>query len=303
MPPGPFATTTDLVKMNPGIQHAGLLEPAGEVDPDVTLISVQAEGGRPIALLANYGLHYVGGVKPLSADYFGEFAEQIKRLLHAEHVEPPFVGIMANGTSGDVNNINFAGPPPPKRGEFEQIRIVAESVAQTAYDAMTKIDYQRWIPIETRQRELELGVRRPTPDEVREAEAIVAAAKQPVLVGLREIYARETILLAKYPETVTCQLQAIRLGSLGVVTTPCETFVEIGQAIKRASPFRPTMLIELANGYNGYLPTPEQHRLGGYETWRARSSYLEVGASTKIAVALVEMLQELGGQTTSSGQR
>ena len=27
--------------------------------------------------------------------------------------------------------------------------------------------------------------------------------------------------------------------------------------------------IELANGYNGYLPTPQQHALGGYETWRS----------------------------------
>ena len=55
-------------------------------------------------------------------------------------------------------------------------------------------------------------------------------------------------------------------------------FVEIGLEIKKKSPLKPTFTIELANGYNGYLPTPEQHELGGYETWRARSSYLEVDA-------------------------
>ena len=59
---------------------------------------------------------------------------------------------------------------------------------------------------------------------------------------------------------------------------PCEVFVEIGLEIKAKSPLKPTFTIELANGYNGYLPTPEQHALGGYETWRARSSYLEVDA-------------------------
>ena len=56
---------------------------------------------------------------------------------------------------------------------------------------------------------------------------------------------------------------------------------------------RPTFTIELANGYNGYLPTPEQHALGGYETWRARSSYLEVNASRAIMAAWLELLQEV----------
>jgi len=49
----------------------------------------------------------------------------------------------------------------------------------------------------------------------------------------------------------------------------------------------------LANGYNGYLPTPAQHKLGGYETWRARSSYLEVDASNKIQDTVLNLLKEL----------
>jgi hypothetical protein len=52
-------------------------------------------------------------------------------------------------------------------------------------------------------------------------------------------------------------------------------------------------VIELANGYNGYLPTPEHHRLGGYETWRARSSYLEVNTATKVQETLLELLHEV----------
>jgi len=56
---------------------------------------------------------------------------------------------------------------------------------------------------------------------------------------------------------------------------------------------RPTFMIELANGYNGYLPTPEQHKLGGYETWRAQSSYLEVSASDAITVALLDLFKQL----------
>ena len=105
--------------------------------------------------------------------------------------------------------------------------------------------------------------------------------------------ARETVLLAKYPPTVKLKLQALRVGELGIVAIPCETFVEIGLEIKKKSPLKPTFTIELANGYNGYLPTPEQHKGGGYETWRARSSYLEVEASPKITATLRELLAQV----------
>src|SRR5205085_5057984 len=72
----PFGRTTDLVKMNPGYKKSNpnLVEPAGPIDPDVSILSVQTPAGKPIGLLANYSLHYVGGVAPLSADYFGMFA-------------------------------------------------------------------------------------------------------------------------------------------------------------------------------------------------------------------------------------
>ncbi len=109
--PNPFGGQ-DKVVMNPGVGNPNLLEPAGKPDPEVSFISVQSTNGKPIALLANYSLHYVGGVPTghISADYFAVFAERIMELLKAEKQDPPFVGIMSNGTSGNVNNINFRGP-------------------------------------------------------------------------------------------------------------------------------------------------------------------------------------------------
>ena len=91
--------------------------------------------------------------------------------------------------------------------------------------------------------------------------------------------------------------QAIRIGALGIAASPCETFVETGLAIKSASPLRPTFTIELANDYAGYLPTPEHHRLGGYETWRARSSYLDAKAEPKMRKEILKLL----GQVAKSG--
>ena len=113
------------------------------------------------------------------------------------------------------------------------------------------------------------------------------------LAGVEQIYARETVLLNEYPPYVETIVQAIRIGELGIATSPCETFVETGLAIKAESPLKPTFTIELANDYCGYLPTAEQHALGGYETWRARSSFLEVEAEAKIRRKLLELLGEV----------
>src|SRR5690606_36795609 len=68
-------------------------------------------------------------------------------------------------------------------------------------------------------------------------------------------------------DTLTVKLQALRVGDLAICGIPFETFCEIGLDLKSRSPFPITMVIGLANGRYGYLPTPEQHRLGGYETW------------------------------------
>jgi neutral ceramidase len=88
-------------------------------------------------------------------------------------------------------------------------------------------------------------------------------------------------------------IQALRIGDVGIVGIPCETFVETGLAIKGASPLPQTFCIPLANGYNGYLPTPEHHGWGGYETWRARSSYLAVDAEPAVRQTALEMLGKL----------
>jgi hypothetical protein len=290
VPPDPFGRTTDVVKMNPGNLNPNLAEPAGPTDPDVSVLSVQSPEGRPVALLANYSLHYVGGVRPLSADYFGAFAERVGQLLEAGQADPPFVGFMSNGTSGDVNNINFAAPRP-RREPYEQIRIVADSVARTAHDAYRRIEHRDRVTLAMAEAEIELGVRKPTAEEVAQARATLAKAEPgKPLKTQPEIYARETVLLADDPATVRLKLQAVRVGELGIVAIPCETFVETGLEIKRRSPLKPTFTIELANGYNGYLPPPGQHRLGGYETWRARSSYLEVEAAPKVTATLLELL-------------
>lgn len=284
----------ETVKMNPG-RNPDITEPAGPIDPGLPIISVQTPEGRPIALFANYSLHYVGGTGSgeLSADYYGYFAKRMKHLLDAENKEPAFVAMMSNGTSGDINNVVVRGPKGPEYGPYGKMQQVANVVAAEAYKVYQNIQYQNWISLSSVQRELTLGVRLPEKSDIDRAKGILARLNGSERNTQEEAYAHETIMLSKYPETVPVILQAFRLGDLAITSAPCEVFVEIGLEIKDKSPFKPTFMVSLANGYNGYLPTPEHHKLGGYETWRARSSYLEVNASTKITQNIFEMLAKL----------
>ncbi len=286
----------DKVRMNPPRGHRSLVKPAGPTDPEVPLIYARSTSGRPLALLANYSLHYVGGTGPghISADYFGMFADRMQYLLGADRLDPAFVGIMSNGTSGDINNIDFTRTTP-RSAPYVQMRRVAYIVADAAWQAMQGMEFQSWFPIAVAQEPLVLKRRLPTGQEVDRARAILARSSGPPYRTREEIYANETVQMAQWPETIEILLQVIRLGSLAVVAIPCEVFVEIGLKIKRESPFKPTFTIELANGYAGYLPTTEQHALGGYETWRARSSFLEVEADRKIYAVVKRLLAQVNG--------
>ncbi len=294
IPPNPFGRV-DEVQMNPPVGSPNLLEPAGPTDPQLSLLSVVGEQGQPLAVLANYSLHYVGGVpaEHISADYFGAFALRLAELLGVSAwQDPPFVGIMSNGTSGNINNIDFLHPRPP-RTPYEQIRIVAGDVAAEAQRVLGGLSYQAQAVLGVRESRMVLGRRLPTAEEVAEARRILAAGEGMPLATLPEIYARETVLMADLPPEVETVVQVLRVGDLAIVGLPCEVFVETGLLIKQHSALPTTFVISLANDYAGYLPTPEHHRLGGYETWRARSSFLEVEAEPKLRLRALELIADL----------
>ncbi len=294
MPLNPFGRL-DTVKMNPGTSPDVLDRPAGPTDPDITIVSLQDAKRRPIALLANYSLHYVGGAPAgeMSADYFGEFARLMPHRLRGDG---RFVAMMSNGTSGDINNIPFGVTRPP-REPFEQIRIVAQKAADTAWFAHRKIGRHRNdVPIGMLQREVTLTYRRPSAQALAEANAVLAIKDKSAIEKLPRLaqnYAGSVLNAAKRTEdTLTVKVQAIRIGDLAVCGIPFETFVEIGLGLKKRSPFPLTMVIGLANGRHGYLPTPEQHKLGGYETWLGTNQVQE-DASVILTDHLLEMLGEL----------
>lgn len=289
IPPDPFGGTTDRVKMNPPRASPDLVRPSGPVDPEVAVVSIRAIDGRPIAVLANYSLHYVGGIPSgqVSADYFGEFTRIIEERVGTDG---RFVAILSNGTSGNINNIDFSRARAP-REPFEQVRLVAAKLADTVTEALGEAEYQPGLEIDMAQSELELKRRKPSPEVLRRSKELLASPPATATVRQR-VYARRAIDLEEGPDQVAVVLQAMRIGPIGIVALPFETFVETGLSIKRRSPLQPSFVIELANGAEGYLPTPEHHELGGYETWLG-TSRVEEQASVLIEEELIDLLEHV----------
>lgn len=281
-------------KMNWDSPHPADGEPAGPTDPEVFVLSVRHADGRPLALLGNYSLHYVGDVGPghISADYFGVFADRIQQLLGADRQDPPFVGILCNGTSGDINNINpkvKREPKPP----YTQIRRVAEDVAQEVLRVTKGFEYRREVKLRAAQRECMVATRRPSAAEVAQARAVVAGRPVEQLGGWTDNAAREQLLLAEWPAEVSLPIQAFRIGDLAVAAWPGEIFAASGLELKRRSSVKPLFNVGLANGWYGYIPPPEQFQYGAYETWRMRTSPLETNAIPKMTDCFLGLLESL----------
>lgn len=307
-PPSPFGRV-ERVRMNPPAGSPNLVEPAGPTDPEVSFIALREPGGRPISVFAAYSLHYVGGVagRAISADYFGVFCEELKRLVAPADDGPPFVALLANGTSGDINNINFR-TPEPRRPAYEKMRLVGRDVAARVHGALAGVTWRDRAPLAARYREIPVAWRTIEPELLAWAREVEARAPRlprgDIPVGARWAttpdwvqrlsYAGRVQILAQAVPPARIPLQMLRIGDVGIGTTPCETFAEMGLEFKRRSPLAPSFLIELNHGYFGYLPTPRHFELGGYETWPG-TNYLEPTASEKMLGTLLEMAGELKG--------
>ena len=282
----PFGDKTVRANMHPGHKNPNVIGPSGPVDTAITLLSVQTDKGKPLAIFANYSMHYYGS-PAVSADYYGHFCNALNQNINANSPGSNNVSIMSQGTSGDLMWMNY-GDVAPKR----DVQAFAKNVADRCYKAMEMISYKDWVPLEMKESLLSFNKR--TPDKKREewARSLISKMETSLPKNRDEVYAKEQLYLLEKP-SAELKLQAIRIGGLGIAAIPNEVFGITGIKIKEQSPFELTMNIELANGAEGYIPPPEQHSLGGYTTWPARSAALEVGAEPKIVEALLLSLEQL----------
>jgi len=293
----PFGNATVRANMHAGSNWDDVTGESGPEDPDLSLISLQAKNGRPIAVLANFSMHYFGVPEALSADYFGLFCEGLQAQIATSQDDrhPPFVAIMSHGCSGDIWRRDYT-EPAASRTEEPTVESYTTGLLEIAMTAYKTIDYREPTDLAMAESRLHLKYRVPDQQRLEWAQRIVDEMGDRLPQSQPEIYAREQIYLHERQSTDVV-VQALRVGDIGIATTPTETYALTGLKLKLQSPLLKTMVIELANGGDGYIPPPEQHLLGGYNTWAARSAGLEIQAEPKITAAALGLLEKVAGRS------
>ena len=285
----PFGNLTVRANMHAGRDWDNVTGESGPKDPELTMISVQGLDGTPIAVLANFSMHYFGAERGISADYFGRFCDGLK-----QEIAPGsnFVGIMSHGCSGDIWRRDYTRPDSwSKHSTIDQY---TRGLLDIAFKAYNDITYRDDVDLAMIERRMTLKYRVPDKQRLQWARRVVEQTGNRLPTTREEIYAAEQVILHERQQTEVV-IQALRIGDIAIATTPNETYAITGLKIKAASPLNNTMVIELANGGDGYIPPPEQHLFGGYNTWAARSAGLEVSAEPKIAEACIGLLEQVSG--------
>lgn len=284
----PFGNLTVRANMHAGRNWEDAVGESGPEDPDLSLISIQTKAGKPLAVLGNFSMHYFGD-KDISADYFGLFSEGLKQRIDPEGT---MVGMLSHGCSGDIYRVDYKVPekerPTPTIDEY------TNGLLDIAMKAYARISYRDNVDVVMAEKRMTLAYRVPDKQRLEWAQRVVAEMAGQPAKNQTEVYAREQIILHERQKTEIV-VQALRIGDIGIATTPNETYAITGLKIKAASPLPNNMVIELANGGDGYIPPSEMHAWGGYNTWAARSAGLEVMAEPKITQAAIGLLETVSG--------
>ena len=270
---------------NPGKLNPKIVKPAGPIDPEVAVVYLET-GAKPLATYVNYALHLdtVGG-EHYSADYPYTLYSILGRVKGSE-----MVTLFTQGTSGNVNHIDVKSGAP-QRGHHEAARI-GTVLAGEVVKMYPKLQPVREGPIQTRREIMKLPLAKFEQSEVAPARATAAKFGEPGAAPFLELVnAFKVVELAeRNGKPVEAEVQVITAGDqLAWVALPGEVFVELGQAIKKLSPFRQTIVVELANGSIGYIPNRKAYPEGNYEVVSAR---VAEGSGEMLVDAALRMLND-----------
>lgn len=239
----------------------------GPVDPDVDVLRI-SQNGKPLVTIVNHACH-VTILGPnscvVSADMIGVMRAKVENELGG-------LCMFMQGACGDINpNVGWTDDnmPDVRRfgGEFaaavlEAARNFREVAAAPIKGAEDTVDAYLEVPEDMRSRPVEEIYRH----------MISRNFGVPLFLIAPLLYIRfpwkGTMREVSDGCVTPIDVGALRFGDVAIGWISMEAFVEIGRAAKDASPAPVTLFAGYTNGHNGYLPTAEEKKLGGYEVER-----------------------------------
>ncbi|MGH7944161.1 MAG: hypothetical protein ACREH8_10900 [Opitutaceae bacterium] len=264
--------------------HDQIVAPAGPIDPDVGVLAVRTPRGKVTGVIVNYACHNT----TMSGDKFSpDYVGYLRRHLKASYGEQTSV-VFLLGACGDVtqvDNMSIGAQSGPEYANMFGAKLAAETVR-----TIGRMSWLKEASVAVAVENVLLPIR-PEMDPERETPAFGHGTGQP------EFWAAQRRLVAEERQRtpkIDCEVQAIRIGPLALVTNGAELFCEYGLRIKKASELKPTWVVTLANEYIGYVCTPQAFVGGGYEPRTATSSKMGIESGQLLVETSLTAITRIG---------
>jgi hypothetical protein len=303
-----------------------LVEPEGPDSTQMDILYACDDQNKTRGVLVTFGCHATVMERSnslISADYPGKVREYLVNEIGHE-----IPVLFCQGASGNICQVN---PRDVSRKEVgtEWCGQMGQILGKRVGELMAEENKQICGPIRVCNETIHLQRRSAAPELLSWAQKHkTIPASTPLLsdygvehydkipspcVSLEEIfatpfwanfYANEIKTLAslrgREPE-VPFTITVVTQDDWAMVALPCELFVEWANAIRETSPFTNTIVVALANGWNGYVPTRRAfERSGGYETKELTSTMLVAEAGEVIYQKVCSMLKALKNKVQTS---
>jgi len=275
------------VKTNPGTNNPDIVKPVGTADETVQVLRVDREGGRAICVI-NFQTHpdVVGG-ETVTADWPG-----LTRTVFEAATMGEAHCLVLNGTEGDVNHCNVLPRPGELNGlkrDFDAVdrgyahaKHMANVLAGAALSVWIKCEAVSAGDIRFARSEIRVPAQKAKDTDEKNlawAEKVWSlheAGKDAEISKWLGCYEMELTTevaragrirnMANHDDWHRIPVWGLAMGDVAFGAFPGEPFNDIGVAIRKASPFRMTLLSCLTNGSKGYFPFRDSYEQGGYES-------------------------------------
>ena len=274
------------VRFNPGLLNPDIVRPAGPIDPGVGMVFFRAvNDDRVFASLVNFALHLDTTGGTLYAADYPYFLEQNLR----EKFGQDFTLLFGTGTCGDINHFDVTTKGIRKPGTIGATLAGTLAAAQAQAIATPSLAVKRAI--------VEVPMQKFTAAEVAQAKKDMDKIGTAEMSFLDQVRTYKIVdIQSRRGSTIPLEVQVFRLSDeVAVVGLPGEVFVEHGLAIKKASPFLVTLVIELCQDDVAYVPTKKAFAEGSYETVNSR---IAPGGGELMTETAIKLLKELGPART-----
>ena len=270
------------VRFNPGQQNPDIVRVAGPIDPQVGLIAFRGMDNTALrGALVVFPLHLdtVGG-----SEYSADYPKHLQDSLRTSFGDN-FLSVFGAGTCGDINHVDVA--VKTRRTAPEIGSMLAETVAKRLPELPPASP-----SLKVNTTTIEVPLQTITAEQFETAKTGLLSIGDSKIPFLTHVENCKTIEIAKRgAPAIGLEVRVFRLTSdTAIVTLPGEVFVELGLAIKAASPFKTTIVMELADDRPLYIPTAKAFREGSYETV---NSVVQTGGGEKMAESAIKLLNDL----------